>query len=292
MTPFAKILVFGKNGQLAHSIAQTFTNSNIHFVSQHDLDLRLSAAIVPFVKDQQPTLVINAAAYTQVDLAETQKSDAESVNVEAPKMLAMACEALKIPLIHFSTDYVFDGAKTVPYTETDIPGPLNFYGETKLLGEKAVQEHCEKHLIFRVSWLYSEHGKNFFLTMMKLGTERQQLKIVHDQVGAPTYTLEIAKMLAHTLPEIDNKWGLYHFANQGTATWYEFAMEIFKQARLNGLPLRVDTVEPIATSQYPTPALRPANSRLSTSKFESAFSYRPAMWSNALSSCFSAYMRR
>ncbi len=292
MSPFAKILVFGKNGQLARSFAEVFKNSKIHFISQQDLDLRHSVAIVPFVTAQNPTLVINAAAYTQVDLAETQKSEAESVNAVAPKMLAMACESLKIPFIHFSTDYVFDGAKTVPYVETDSPGPLNFYGETKLRGEQAVQEHCEKHLIFRVSWLYSEHGKNFFLTMLKLGTERQLLKIVNDQVGAPTYTAEIAKMLAQTLPEINNNWGLFHFANHGTATWYEFAKEIFAQARQNGLPLRVDTVEPIATSQYPTPATRPANSRLNTSKFESAFSYRPALWSDALSSCFSAYMRR
>ncbi len=292
MNKFDKILVFGKHGQLAQSICDVFEGYNVIFVSQKDLDLRVTESIVAFVNTQKPSLVINAAAYTQVDLAESNRYEAELINARAPQMMAMACEDLSIPLIHFSTDYVFDGKKTEPYVETDSPGPLSVYGNSKLLGEEAIKRHCEKHLIFRVSWLYSEFSKNFFLTMLRLGTERQLLKVVNDQVGAPTYTGVIAKMLLETLPEINNNWGIYHFANKGRATWYDFAEEIFSQAKLNGIRLVVDKVEPIGTSDYATLATRPVNSQLNTTKFESAFSYRPTMWNDALSTCFSAYMRR
>ena len=289
MNPFAKVLVFGKNGQLARSIAETFRGENIHFVSQKDLDLRLSGDIVPFVKAQQPTLVINAAAYTQVDLAETEQVDAELINVMAPQKMAMACESLKIPLIHFSTDYVFDGTKSQPYVETDTPNPVNKYGETKLSGEKAVQKHCEKHLIFRVSWLYSEFGKNFFLTMLKLGKEKKQLRIVSDQIGAPTYARDVAEMLKNWSPALFERWGVYHFTNDGFTNWHGFAEEIFKLAKQANVSLEIEELLAIASADYKTPAARPLNSRLNMDKFIAGTGFNPAKWDAALYRCFNSY---
>jgi dTDP-4-dehydrorhamnose reductase len=233
---------------------------------------------------------VNAGAHTAVDLAETERELAMKINAEAPAVMAEEAKRLNIGLVHYSTDYVFDGSKTQPYTEHDATGPLNVYGETKLAGEQAIQEIAPFHLIFRTSWVYGARGKNFLLTMRRLARERKELKIVDDQYGAPTWCRTIADITSNILiqsqcaSETAAWWsehsGIYHLTAKGQTTWYQFAKAILEKYSLDSRPALI----PIATNEYPTPARRPVNSVLSCDRLENSFCKLPH-WSDALRLC-------
>ncbi|MCB9072219.1 MAG: dTDP-4-dehydrorhamnose reductase [Bdellovibrionaceae bacterium] len=280
----SRIVVIGKSGQLARAFQDILPASTI-FLSREDLNLLDTQKIYPTLMELRPSCVICAAAYTQVDLAESHSQEAETINALAPFEAARACAQLDIPLVHFSTDYVFDGQSTIPYKEEDVPHPLNVYGSSKLNGERLVQKTWPKHLIFRVTWLYSEYGKNFLNTMLRLGKEREALRVVHDQVGSPTYVADVAHAVNALLQKENIQWGLYHLTNAGRASWYEFAQEIFALARQHSLPLQVREVQPIATTEYPTPAQRPQLSLLSNQKYENEFHHTLRHWKVALADC-------
>ena len=282
-----KLLIPGARGQLGQAFVQELKrHPDIVFVacSRSELDITDMDKVRQVITQEQPDFVINTAAYTQVDLAETETAKAYLVNQKGPANLAQVCQGLDIPLIHFSTDCVFDGRKQGAWTEADPTGPLNVYGASKLAGEKAVQQHCHKHLIFRVSWVFSEFGHNFVKTMMQLGSSREQLRVVNDQMGKPTCAREIAKIVLAILPRHQNQWGLYHLAQPGAISWYGFAQGIFSTAEHYqvGTQLIVEDLQPIPTSGYPTPAKRPANSVLDITKLQQAFGVAIADWQQSL----------
>ena len=218
----------------------------------------------------QPQIVINAAAYTAVDRAEQEPGAANAANVEAPKNLALVCGKLGIPLIHISTDYVFDGSNSIPYHEEMPTSPLGVYGCSKLAGEEAVREHLSEHLILRTSWVFSEYGNNFVKTMLRLGQERDQLGIVSDQFGCPTYAGHIAEIILQFVDAIENRgfssWGTYHLCGDKMVSWFEFAQAIFAAASESMLLSNSPKLNPISTADYPTPATRPAFSVLDNKK--------------------------
>lgn len=238
----------------------------------------LSSEQTPFTETQKilkaldqhrPSFVINAAAYTAVDKAESEKELALQVNATAPGVIAEWCKNNAATLIHFSTDYVFDGSGEKPWVETDTPNPVNWYGHTKLEGEKLVQASGCTYYIFRISWVYSDWGHNFANTIRRLACERKELRIVADQWGAPTHAMDVAKTVVELAQKIQNnltcpKPGLYHLRFAPYCTWYDFALKIIEEARQKGLPVIVEKVIPITTQDYPTPARRPMNSRLET----------------------------
>lgn len=283
-----RILFFGRSGQLAQAFSGLIGTSE-NFFGQEQFDLiKNYKEIVPFVKKNNPTIIINTSAYTAVDLAETEKQAAEIINAYAPYEMAKAAKQLAIPLVHFSTDYVFDGTKDKPYVEDDSPSPINLYGQTKLQGENFVRDTWEKHYIFRVSWLYSQEGKNFFNTMLRLGQEKKELNIVNDQIGAPTYVYDVAELILKALSYRRREdYGIYHLTNQGECTWYEFAVEIFRLAKEHGIDITLETVNPISSDKFPTVAKRPCNSLLSNEKFNGMFSLTMPSWKESLKKCFS-----
>ena len=232
-----------------------------------------------------PGVVINCAAYTAVDLAESEPDKAFAANRDGPENLAAECSRLGIPLIHVSTDYVFDGRSRVPYREDDPVNPMNVYGRSKLQGEEAVRSKLSEHLIVRTSWLYGAKGKNFVKTILKLGCERDELKVVCDQHGRPTWTFDLAgcllRMARRVLTDPRNAgWGTYHFCGKGAATWYEFASAILKEAEQRGR--KVAKVSPGSSSEYPTAAARPVYSVLDCAKIEAAFDVAPPFWQKSL----------
>jgi len=242
------------------------------------------------IKTQMPIdAVINTAAYTAVDLAEKEKDLAWRINAQAPGKIAQWCARHEIPLVHFSTDYVFSGEGNRPWQENDIPSPLNTYGQTKLEGEKSVMDAQGKFLLFRTSWVYDAHGKNFVKTMLQLGQTKETLKVVADQTGAPTYATDLAKGAWSALVRATQMnpfpSGIYHLCNAGETTWYGFAKAIFEGAHQLKIPLYLKTVEPIPSSEYPTPAKRPKNSRLNTSQAETTFAVRLPPWQDSLHTC-------
>lgn len=279
-----KIVVVGSSGQLAQAFKRVLPPTAV-FLSRNELDLGNTQDIVPVLTQLKPNIVICAAAYTQVDLAESHQEEADRVNALAPHEIAKACATLDAILVHFSTDYVFDGKSNTPYTEDDKPSPLNVYGCSKLKGERLVAETWSKHLIFRVTWLYSEEGKNFLNTMLRLGADKESLRIVDDQIGSPTYVLDVAKSVASILQKEKIPWGTYHLTNSGQASWYMFACEIFSIARKKGLELKVKDVEPIQSKDFPTPAKRPALSLLDNRKYEHNFNHSMRPWREALEDC-------
>jgi dTDP-4-dehydrorhamnose reductase len=226
-------------------------------------------------------VVINAVAYTAVDRAEQEEALAYRVNAEAVEALARACRTRNIPLIHVSTDYVYDGAKHTPYLEDDATGPVNAYGRTKLAGEELIRKHLPAHVILRTSWIYSARGQNFMKTMLRLGAERDEVRVVDDQHGAPTSAHDLASAIATIARRIAGNpqspvFGTYHFATAGEASWFDFAAEIFRQADLRARAIR------IPAKDYPTPARRPANSRLNTDKISRTFGIHPPAWQTSL----------
>lgn len=256
------------------------------------LDLADPASIASVVRAFRPTLIVNPAAYTAVDKAETDTALATKVNATAPGLLGEEAKRLGAALVHYSTDYVFDGTGTRPWREDDPVGPLGIYGKTKLDGERALQASGCRHVIFRTSWVFSDHGANFVKTMLRFGAERETLRVVADQTGTPTSAAFLARMtlaaVEKTEGRFENLGGLYHLVCGGETTWHGFAEAIFAKARARGMKLAVKEVEAIPTSSYPTPAKRPANSRMDCRKFTTTFGETQQPWSAALDEVLAA----
>lgn len=277
------LLVTGAGGQLGRcfqEIGEEYQDRDYRFFTHEDLDIT-SEENFSRLNPREFRGVINCAAYTQVDRAETDREKAYAVNVRGPELLARWCREHGLFLIHISTDYVY-GAAEAPIREDHAIGPVNYYGETKWLGEEAVRENLSSHLIIRTSWLYSHRGHNFVQTMLRLGKERDSVKVVDDQRGSPTYAMDLARALDRILhrKEKDESlpWGTYNFSNRGEATWYEFARRILKEAG------RVSVI-PISTAEYPTPARRPSYSVLDTTLFEETFDIEISEWEESLEKC-------
>lgn len=271
-----KVLVTGVKGQLGYDVVKDLKKRGHEpiGVDREEMDLMNNDAIREFIMNTRPEAIIHCAAYTAVDKAEEEVEVCYQVNAEATKVIAECAKELDITLIYISTDYVFDGTKEGDYVETDLPNPINVYGASKLLGEQYVQQLLEKYYIVRISWVFGENGNNFIKTMRRLGSERDELNIIHDQVGSPTYTADLAPLLVDMMET--NNYGIYHATNEGTCSWFEFANEIFKQSNIE-----VKT-NPITTDQYPTAAKRPMNSRMSKDKLtEFGFALLPS-WEEAL----------
>lgn len=282
-----KILVTGHSGQVARELALALAGQGELLVLGRDrLDLADSEAIRQRVRAERPELIINAAAHTAVDQAESEPEAAFALNATAPGVLAEEAAALGAPLIHYSTDYVFDGRKTAPYTEDDQPNPLGVYGRSKLAGEEAIRAVGGAHLILRTSWVYSLHGRNFLLTMQRLLQEREQLNVVDDQVGAPTWAGDIATTTAALIQRWQQgrqAWGTYHFTAGGETSWFGFASAIAETLKTQGKPCA--RLEPIPSSAYPTPAQRPLNSRLDGSKLRRDWDVVLPDWRQGLEAC-------
>lgn len=288
-----KILILGVGGQLGTAWA-TLLGKNALPLAQKDIDF-LDPQFIQKLEKKTAGLklaaVINAAAYTAVDQAEGEgRADAMRINAEAVGELAAWCKKRKVPLVHYSTDYVFDGSSDAPRYEYALPRPLNAYGESKLAGERAVAEAGGKYLIFRTSWLYDAHGKNFFNTMLRLFKEKESLKVVSDQVGAPTYVPYLAEAskeaLEHALALPDFPSGTYHLCSTGETSWHGFAEAIFALARTHDSGIRCRHIDPIPTAEYRVPAKRPLNSRLDCGKAEKALGVRLPDWEEGLRECF------
>jgi dTDP-4-dehydrorhamnose reductase len=276
------ILITGANGQVGHELAIAEGAHRLVALDRQQLDITDPVRIEAVLDEHRPDIVINAAAYTQVDRAEHESELAFAVNRDGVANLAFACEKSGLPMLQVSTDYVFDGSKQGAYLETDPVAPLGVYGESKAEGEAILRATLERHLVLRTSWVFSASGNNFVDTMLRLGKERDELGIVDDQHGCPTSAGSIAGVLLQIAErylrgdEID--WGTYHYCNSPATTWYGFACEIFRQASgYERLKLK-----PISTSEYPTPAARPPNSVLDCTRLESAFGIDQVSWTNEL----------
>lgn len=262
-----KVLVTGANGQLGYDVIKELQKQNIECfgATRKDFDIIDFKATENFIINYMPDVVIHCAAYTAVDKAEDEPDLCYKVNTSATESIAEICKKINAKMLYISTDYVFDGAKEGFYEVEDKPNPINVYGKTKLLGEEAVQKILDKYFIVRISWVFGEHGNNFVKTMLRLGAERKVLNVVADQYGSPTYTADLAPLLVEMIKT--EKYGIYHATNEGICTWAEFAEEIFKIAGMN------IKVNHITTSEYPTRAKRPLNSRLSKNKLKKNFNY-------------------
>ena len=304
------ILLTGKSGQLGSELNRLLPKlGEVIALERKSLDLLDPEKIRRVMREAKPQLVVNAAAYTAVDAAETDQANALAVNAEGPRLLALETKKIGAMLVHFSTDYVFDGSKRAPYIETDPPNPVNVYGRTKLAGEQAIRNSGAAHLIFRTSWVYATHGRNILLTILRLSTEREELKIVDDQVGAPTCAFDLAEgttrilagMVAgdksqFTFPEAS---GTYHMTAAGQTTWYEFAKAILEEAgrapqslpwlasATKGRPLIARRVIPISAEEFRAPTPRPAYSVLSNEHLKQAFGVTLPDWRTQLQRCFS-----
>lgn len=283
-------LVLGANGQVGRALQSVLASrDDVTFWTRDQADLAQPQALKAALQQMQPTAIINAAAYTAVDKAEQEVTLAMAVNAESVAVLAAYCAARKIPLVHFSTDYVFDGSGEMPWREDDRPAPINAYGRSKLAGEQAIVASGCNYLIFRTSWVYDESGHNFVNTMLRLGCERELLNVVADQIGAPSYARHLAqaavRCLTHSLQVTAFPKGIYHLCNAGETSWHGFAETIFDRARALGWPITITGLHAISTADYPTPAKRPHNSRLSTAKLHDQFSLTMPDWQDALAEC-------
>lgn len=294
-----RILLTGVTGQVGHHLKPVLEARGWDVIAptRDTLDLADPDSIVRTVREVKPQLIINPAAYTAVDKAESEPELAMAINGIAPGIFAEQAKQLGIQLIHYSTDYVFDGTKRgpsgelVPYTEEDITNPINVYGKTKLAGEHAIQGSGCDYLILRTSWVYSMFGKNFLLTMLRLAKERDELKIVDDQWGAPTWAGWIAVTTSDMIDSYKNQnlknHSLYNFVNNGTTNWRSFAQEIFIQAKQLGHIHNIPLVHGITSQEYPAPAKRPTNSMLNTNKLLSIMSSEKSHWQKSLRQCLS-----
>lgn len=278
---YSRVAVFGASGQIGRALT-TLLKEKALPITRKEADFSNLANLRNVLDALQPDAVINASAYTQVDKAESEEALANRVNADAPGMLAQWCAEKGIPFVHYSTDYVFDGSGVTPWQEADETGPLNAYGRGKLDGERQVQASGGNYLIFRTSWVYDAEGQNFLNTMLRLGAEREALRIVADQHGAPSYAPHLAEATlaclecaaaASVFPS-----GIYHMCNLGETTWHGFAQEIFDTAREKGQTLAVRQVDGITSADYPTPAKRPHNSRLNTEKLRNVFNVTLPEW--------------
>lgn len=295
----ATILVIGARGQVGFEVVRALQGLGpVVAVDRSRLDLARIDQVRLLVRETKPALIVNAAAYTAVDRAESDAEAAHVINAVAPQVLAQEASRLGSLLIHYSTDYVFDGTQTRPYLESDAPNPLNVYGRTKLAGEEAIAAVGGQHLIFRTSWVYGATGHNFMLTMLRLAREgRSELSVVDDQIGAPTWSATIASLTAHLaarycVADHDHAWwaersGVYHLTAAGETSWHGFAAAIFNATKCNDV-----VVKPVATDAYPTVARRPHNSRLSCGKLLDVFGLRAPSWEVALAQCVQEYSQR
>ena len=284
-TIMLNILVTGSNGQLGSEIRELSSqyDYNFFFTDRTTLDISDKNAIQNFIDSNNINTIINCAAYTAVDKAQSDEVDADKINHLAVKSLAELAKAKNIKLIHISTDYVYDGTNFKPYIEEDITNPNGIYGATKLAGEIAMQNINPKDsIIIRTSWVYSSYGANFVKTMLRLGKEKESLGVIYDQVGTPTYARDLAKAILDILPNIENeKVKIYNYSNEGVLSWYDFAKEIMKMAKLD---CKVNLIE---TKEYPTPAQRPHFSLLNKSKIKKEFNITIPYWKDSLDECLS-----
>jgi dTDP-4-dehydrorhamnose reductase len=302
-----RILLIGKNGQVGAELAALLPHlGEVAAFGRHELDLSKPDQIRRAIRAVQPAIVVNAAAYTLVDQAETDKEQARIINADAPALMAEEAKKIGAALVHYSTDYVFDGSRNLPYDETDQPCPINVYGKTKLAGEEAIQTVGLPHLIFRTAWVYGIRGRNFLLTILRLATEHEELKVVRDQFGAPTWSLEIAKATVRVLLQLSQQGreaistfsGVYHMTAAGKTSWFEFAQAILEEASrvapgipwfkaaTKGQPLITGLVHGITTEEHPTQARRPAYSVLSNFRLKQAFALELPDWSWQLRAVF------
>ena len=282
------ILVFGRNGQVARELARLGETQGLAmtFAGRDTLDLADLGAIDGLIAKTAPRAVINAAAYTAVDRAEREADAAFALNRDAPAAIAQACAARGVPLAHFSSDYVFDGALDRPYVETDPTNPTSVYGASKLAGEQAVTAAGGAAIILRTSWVYSAHGTNFVRTMLRLAADRDEVSVVADQLGRPTWARDCAQAALLALDVLATnpaKACLYHLSGADDATWADLAAAVFEHSARRGGPTA--RVRPITTDEYPTPARRPANSRLDCGKIEAALPWRCRPWRDSLATC-------
>ncbi len=286
-----RILLTGSNGQVGHALRNTLAPlGEVLALDRSRLDLVNADSIRKTVREYRPTLIVNAAAYTAVDRAESDAELAMTVNGVAPGVLAEEAQRLDAVVVHYSTDYVFDGSKPAAYVETDTPNPLSVYGRSKLAGEQATQAACNAHYILRTSWVYSAEGANFLNTILRLAGERPELRIVNDQNGAPTWAQSIAEMTAQLLTAVldrpaNPRYGLYHLTAAGAVTWFGFAEAILAAAKKINPEMTVPRLTPITTAEYPLPARRPANSLLNTARLTRTFGITPAPWQDMLERC-------
>jgi len=277
------ILLFGGDGQVGREIRHCAADQGVRVIplGRDKADLSKPGSIRAVFAEFPCRAVVNAAAYTAVDKAQSDGDAAFAVNRDGPGILAQACHEHGLPLIHYSTDYVFDGRKSGPYGEDDAVNPLSVYGASKAAGEEAVRKRCAQHIILRTSWVYSVHGHNFVKTMLRLGAERPALSIVGDQTGCPTSARSIAQATLSILRSAQPRWGTYHFCGAGLTSWYGLAQEIFRvQQELTGQA--GPELTPVATTDYPTPAPRPANSALDCRRIYEHYGIEPAPWQGEL----------
>lgn len=282
-----RVLITGCNGQVGHCLTERLKDkADLLALDYKGLDITDQAAVFSVVSEFLPDYIINAAAHTAVDRAEEEVELSNTINRDGPQYLAQAAESCGAVILHISTDYVFDGTGEQPYIESDLTSPQGVYGLSKLAGEQAVANECSKHLILRTAWVFGEHGNNFVKTMLRLAQTRDELNIVGDQFGGPTYAGDIADALIAMVDYIEKEqqpaWGVYHFAGMPYASWYEFAAKIFQLAETKGVLAKQPKISSIPTAAYPTPAKRPANSRLDCSKIENQFGIKPSDWVAAL----------
>jgi len=275
-----KILITGINGQVGHALMQELTEHELIGLIRQDCDLTNLDQIRQVIDQHQPDLIINPAAYTKVDQAEDEPELAFKINRDAPKVMVEKAREYHIPLIHFSTDYVFDGEKEGPYVEDDPTHPLGVYGQSKYAGEEAIQEVGGLTYIIRTSWVYSNIGHNFYLTMKKLSSERDDLKVVADQIGVPTSNQFIAERIKHIIPQLsENNTGIYHLVPDGSCSWYEFAKEIIGQTNPQ---FNLENLHAITTNEFFTKTKRPKNSILNNAKIKQTFNLEFNHWQSAL----------
>jgi dTDP-4-dehydrorhamnose reductase len=287
-----KILLLGKNGQVGWELQRSLAPlGNLVALDRHSTDhcgdLFELTELAQTLRELRPDVIVNAAAYTAVDRAETESELAHVLNALAPQVLAVEAAKLGALLVHYSTDYVFDGSGDMPWTEYDSTGPVNVYGATKLDGEKRISHHCPRHLIFRTSWVYAARGGNFAKTMLRLAQERDKLSVINDQFGAPTGADLIADVTAQAIAQLrqpstpaDARAGIYHLVASGTTTWYDYAKHVLAQSRAvqPTLQFKATEVKAVHSSAFPTPARRPKNSRLDTSKLQANFGLSLPPW--------------
>ncbi|TMO69964.1 dTDP-4-dehydrorhamnose reductase [Pseudoalteromonas aurantia] len=284
-----RILITGGRGQVGSTLAELLAsqgNAEILILDKEQLDITNQDTVYSTVTEFQPTIIINAAAHTAVDKAEDEVEHSYAINRDGPKYLAQAAQTVGAAILHISTDYVFEGNKISAYVESDPTNPQSVYGASKLAGEVAVAEACDKHIILRTAWVFGKNGSNFVKTMLRLGKTRDELSIVGDQFGGPTYAGDIAKVLLQIAKRITQgsqvDYGIYHYSGQPHVSWFDFAVTIFDMAVEQGVLVNKPTLTSITTVQYPTPAKRPSNSRLSNEKIITNFSIEVSDWKNAL----------
>lgn len=278
------ILITGSNGQLGSefkNLNEQYKNYKLFFTSRDDLDILEKSKVIEYIEKNSIDVIVNCTGYTAVDKAEEEKEQANLINHIAVGYLAKIAKEKEISLIHVSTDYVFSGKNYKPYTENDKVTPNNVYGQTKLDGEKLLQKiNPINSIIIRTSWVYSSFGNNFVKTMLKLGREREELGIIYDQIGTPTYAYDLAKTILDIIPHLESKTvEIYNFSNEGVLSWYDFAKEIMKMAKIDC------KINPIETYEYPTPAMRPHYSVLNKSKIKQKFKVEIPYWKDSLDKC-------